>query len=181
LGSGIQPWKNGTGTITWGKNLNFEYDPNRVGGIFVDQGVFGLGGVAPTVWNEYYSGSPLPTSITGEMSFASQIPGIVLCRYGISSGWGCGTLTRANFFIVLSDGTRLTHTFEVQHKSRQGDSGAGYIYHTVYGTYNAVGILSSGDSRSGIDYSYYWPTAYDINGPAGFWSIHPCSTSNGIP
>jgi hypothetical protein len=171
------PWKNGAKTITWGKSLNYEFDENGPGSINNDQGVFSLGGVVPTAWNQYFTGSPSPVSIVGELDVTQQVPGIVVCRYGITSGWGCGTVTRTDLYITLSEGTILHNTWEVRHKSAHGDSGAGYIYYAIYGVYLAAGVLSAGDYRSGVDYTYYFPTDWDIVGVAGFWQLHPCATA----
>jgi hypothetical protein len=169
------PWKNGAENITWGKSLNYEFDPSHW--VFNDQGVFSLGGIVPSAWNEYYTGSPLPVEIVGELPAAQQVDGIAVCRHGYASGWGCGTVTRSDLWIKLHDGTILSNTWEVRHQSAKGDSGAGYIFRTVYGVYLGAGILSSGENRAGVDYTYYFPLLFDIRGVEGYWAIHPCATT----
>lgn len=168
-GLGGLPWSNGADTITWGTTANYELNPS--GG--QDMAAVSLGGVVPPAWNQYFNGSV--SSITGHVSTSGQIVGLIVCRYGIASGWGCGSITcRVCTFVI--DGTTYHDVWEVQLTSNLGDSGAGFV-HDAPKTRLSLGILSSGDSRGGVNYTYYYPPEFGIGGPAGTWWPVVCTSA----
>ena len=174
-------WKNGTGSITWGKNANFEFKNSAGTVIKNDLGVFRLGGVVPSAWNQYAlatnpTGEASTISITANVPSSQVDPGRIFCRNGITSGWDCGVVQRGPIYITLSDSTIYSTVFEMKLKSAHGDSGAGFV-EVAYSTYRAMGVLSGGEDRGGVSYTYFHPIEWGISGAAGFWPIEACTTS----
>jgi hypothetical protein len=94
--------------------------------------------------------------------------GLLVCRSGWTSGWGCGAIHRAQ--LDFYDGTSFHYdTWEVSQVSNHGDSGAGYVALESDDTYvRPAGILWGGDATS----TYYYPVFDD-------WaiSVHVCVTA----
>jgi hypothetical protein len=125
-------------------------------------------------------------TVRGRRTVANQQVGRLVCRVGIASGKGCGTISRKPSSVTLSDGTTLkgAHLVEMKLASQEGDSGAG-MYSEIYSYpdnyFEAQGILSAGDSRDGVAYTYYfgWDRGIihtmDPNGD--YWVVRPCVSS----
>lgn len=161
LGS-TSSWKNGAGTLTYGRNIAYENQPTNDIGIIGD-------GATPATRNQYYRGGGAVVSIVGEAAASAQTSGVVVCRNGATSAYDCGAISRANISFRYQDGTAFNNYWEVRMSSTFGDSGAGFVQGTSANI--AAGILSGGETRSGVAYTYYNPTVWDI------YDVHPRSYS----
>jgi hypothetical protein len=172
-------WQNGAQSITWGEDEAWHLFNG--GGILNDLGLIRMGNVTPARWNEYYRPAVWP--IEGSTHPSNQLIGHIVCRHGWSSGAGCGRILRRNADIKV-DGTWYYLTWEVELRSRKGDSGAGFyreIRPDNTTMLTAYGILSGGQSLSGGYLTYYYPAdnVFASQGPGtGTYIIEPCTTSS---
>ena len=163
-------WKNGAGTLTYGRNIAYEDQPTNDIGIIGD-------GVTPATRNQYYRGGGAVVSIVGEAAASAQTAGVVVCRNGATSAYDCGAISRANISFRYQDGTSFNNYWEVRMSSTFGDSGAGFVQGTSSNL--AAGILSGGETRSGVAYTYYNPTVWDIyDSHPRSYSLKVCSTTS---
>jgi hypothetical protein len=150
--SSTTPWTNYADTLTWGTNADKQFSVN------FDEGIFRLGGSSVSPYNTYFGGGPadIRTVRSTEMTWASMVVGLFVCRSGKTSGWDCGTIHRSNVNWTDSGGDAHWHVWEVTMASDHGDSGAGYIAFERDDTYaKPAGILFGGDDGIFRTYTYY--------------------------
>jgi streptogrisin C len=93
---------------------------------------------------------------------AQQVVGAAACRSGRSSGYDCGTVTKANYSPIVG-GLQLHNQWELSFASAGGDSGS-----PVFQSSKAMGILSG---TNGVRSNY--GTIGFISSIAG---VRPCYT-----
>lgn len=93
------PWRNGAGTIVWGKNKAAPLPDDWVNcGWFTncnygDQGLFGFGSSVPAQYNLYFIGSSTTVAINQRTQRFNQIVGQLLYRYEQTSGLDSGAIS----------------------------------------------------------------------------------------
>jgi hypothetical protein len=180
-------WKNGTGTITWGRSKGLSFWEYECEGWTTcwdnDLGLFSLGGNLPAKKNQYFVGSGTAVPITGSKTKANQLIGQTVFRYGITSGLDSGEISSKSNVHAWSCWPRTCKTFnvvEVSHGSDYGDSGAGYyrLYTQDGAKRDAYGVVSVGPPGGSKTYYYAWNEYFDdySNDVCDVWQVQPCTT-----
>lgn len=181
-------WKNGAGTITWGRSKGHSFWESECEGWTRcwdnDLGLHSFGSNVPATKNHYFIGTNSWVSITGSKTKANQLIGQTVWRHGNTSGLGSATITaKPNFYAYSCFPYTCKHfnTVKVDHGSAPGDSGSGYYRAYTSGgvtTRYAYGVLSVGPTGGSETHYYAWNEYFDdySNDVCDVWEVKPCTS-----